>query len=71
MESLGAMSMPEFTAACETSPEMIHQIQKGWPTCRKNVTNELAPCFHVQDELAVDNSLIMRGTDNLVIPTSL
>ncbi len=71
MESLCAMSVSEFTTACETCAEIIqlrHQIKKGWPTCWKNVTNELAPYFHVRGELAVDNSLVMRGTDCLVDP---
>lgn len=31
----------------------------------------LAPYFNVKDEPVVDNSLIMRGTDGLVVPVSL
>lgn len=74
MDSLHAISLPEFTTACGACPELTQlrqQIQKGWPRCRKDVTNELAPYFNVRDELAVDNSLVMRGTDRLVVPTSL
>ncbi|KAI3370958.1 hypothetical protein L3Q82_023611, partial [Scortum barcoo] len=71
---LGLASWYKFTAACDTCPELTQlrrQIQAGWPQCKKNVAPELTPYFNVQDELAVDNSLVMRGTDRVVVPTSL
>lgn len=74
MDSLHAMFLPEFTTACEPCPELTQlqqQIQKDWLKCRKNVTNELASYFNVQDELAIDNALVMRGTDRFIVPTSL
>ncbi len=73
-EALHAVSLPEFTAACDTCPELTDlrcQIQTGWPKSKKTVTSELVPYFNVKDELAVDSSLIMRGTDHLVVPVSL
>lgn len=54
-ESLCAMSLSEFTDACETCPDLRplqQQIQKGWSKCRKNVTPGLAPFFQVHDEPA-------------------
>ena len=73
-ESLHAISLPEFAASCDTCPELTQprgQRQTGWPKCRKNVTPELAPYFNVRDELVVDDSFIMRGTDRLIVPVSL
>ena len=73
-ESLHAVSLPKFAAACDTCPELTQlrcQIQTGWLKCRKNVTSGLVPDFNVKDELVVDNSLIMRGTDCFVVPVSL
>ena len=46
LESLHAIPLPEFAAACDTCPELTQlrgQIQTGWPKCRKNVTPQLAP----------------------------
>lgn len=72
MESLHAMSLLEFTAACDTElTQLRQQIQKGWPKCRKKVPKDLASYFNVRDELAVDKTLVMRGTDRLIVPTSL
>lgn len=74
MESSQAISLSEFTATCETCPELTqlrHQIQTGWPKCKKDVPPKLAPYFHVRDELAVDDALVMRGSDCLLVPTSL
>ena len=70
-ESLHAISLPEFAASCDTCPELTQprgQRQTGWPKCRNNVTPELAPYFNVRDELVVDDSFIMRGTDRLIVP---
>lgn len=72
--TLHAVSLPEFTAPCDTCPELTqlrHCIQAGWPKCQKNVTPDLALYFNVRDELAVEDSLIMRGTDRLIVPVSL
>ncbi|KAJ8000091.1 hypothetical protein DPEC_G00201250 [Dallia pectoralis] len=73
-ESLLAMSLSVFTAACDSCPDLAQlrqQIQKGWPKCKKNVPKELGPYFNVRDELAVDETLVMRGTDRVIVPTSL
>lgn len=69
-----AVSLPEFNAACETCPELTqlrHQVQKGWPRSGKHVTDELVLYFNVPNELAVVDSLVMRGSDRLVVPMSL
>lgn len=51
MYRLHAISMPEFSTACENCPELTelrHQIQKGWPKSRKSVADELAPYLNWQ-----------------------
>ena len=47
------------------------QIEKGWAKSKKGLPENITPYFQVRDELSVHNSLIMRGTDRLVVPISL
>ncbi|KAK7910413.1 hypothetical protein WMY93_015097 [Mugilogobius chulae] len=73
-ESLCAISLPEFTSACDDCPELKQlrrQIEKGWPKSTKCLPETIAPYFQVRDELSVHDSLILRGTDRLVVPTTL
>ena len=72
--SLCAISIPELTSASELCPELSllrNQIQKGWPKCKQNLPENLAPFFQVRDELSVHGSLITRGPDRVVVPVSL
>lgn len=73
-ESLHAVSLSEFITACDMCSELMQlrrQIRTGWPRRRKDMIPELAPYLLVRDKLAVEDSLIMRGTDRMVIPVSL
>ena len=45
-------------------------IQNGWPNCKSKVSVELHPYFHIRDELAVENGIIVRGT-RCLIPATL
>lgn len=42
-EPLHALSLPEFTAACDACPEVTQlqrQIQTGWPKCQKIIVED-------------------------------
>ena len=47
--------------------ELAQAIQKGWPSCRKNLPPTLTPFWNIRHELTVVHEIIMKG-DRLVIP---
>ncbi|XP_057698600.1 uncharacterized protein K02A2.6-like [Corythoichthys intestinalis] len=73
-ESLCAISLTEFSVASENCPELIllrRQIQEGWPKTKKDLPQYVAPYFQLRDELSVHDSLVLRGSDRLIVPISL
>ena len=48
--------------------EMIH---KGWPETRSKCPTPIADFWNYRDELCVENGMILKGTNRLVIPKSL
>ena len=70
LAALTALPVTEFSAACETCPELCllrAQIGKGWPNPRKAVAPELASYFALHHELAMDKSYVLRWT-RLIVP---
>ncbi|XP_026202834.1 uncharacterized protein LOC113153427 [Anabas testudineus] len=59
----------DFFPTCELAKPTVSLCT--YSKCRKDVIPELVPYFNVRDELAIDDSLIMRGTDRLIVPVSL
>ena len=47
--------------------ELAQAIQKGWPSCRRNLPPTLTPFWNIRHELTVVDEIIMKG-DRLVIP---
>ena len=45
-------------------------IQAGWLEKQKSIPSNLAPYYHIRDELATQDGLLFRG-DRLIIPKSL
>ncbi|KAL0172252.1 hypothetical protein M9458_032563, partial [Cirrhinus mrigala] len=69
-----AFSLEEFSKECAACPELSalrQQLLTGWPKNKKTLSPELAPYFHIRDELAAQDSLVFRGPYRLVAPVSL
>lgn len=69
-----ALSLEEFSKECAACPELStsrQQLLTGWPKNKKTLSPELAPYFHIRDELAAQDSLVFRGSYHLVVPVSL
>lgn len=69
-----ALSLEEFSKECAACPELSalrQQLLTGWPKIKKTLSPELAPYFHIRDELAAQDSLVFRGSYRLVVPVSL
>jgi len=60
----------------ETAKDPILQvlaetINKGWPETRSSCPTVIADFWNYRDELCVENGMILKGTNKLVIPKSL
>ncbi|XP_023817326.1 uncharacterized protein K02A2.6-like [Oryzias latipes] len=49
---------------------LIETIQKGWPTCKKEVPTEITQFQSMQDELSTQDGLVFKG-ERVVIPDAL
>ena len=47
------------------------QISKNWPTKLKHLPRSLEPYYRLRDELSLDNDLIVRGDQRLLVSESL
>ncbi|UYV76881.1 LAMA2 [Cordylochernes scorpioides] len=52
-----------------TLKAVVNYLEKGWPD-KKKMSQALLSCWHVKDELGVQNGLLMRSC-RLVIPASM
>ena len=60
----------QATEADEVLRPLKNTILRGWPEERNQVPTQVAPYFHVRDELSIQDGVIYRG-QRIVIPTSL
>lgn len=71
---LKALSIDQFTEACEACPELTalrEQIHRGWPKNQKSLPNELIPYFSERNELSVQDMIIYRGPHRRIVPVAL
>ena len=60
----------QATEVDEILRPLKNTILRGWPEERNQVPTQVAPYFHVRDELSIQDGVIYRG-QRIVIPTSL
>ena len=58
------------TRTDSTLVKLIHCIQYGWPTERRNVENKLKPFYTFRNELTVQNDIIFQN-NHIVIPFTM
>ena len=71
--SVSPKRLEEFKRRTARDPEMqllTSQIQKGWPSSRKECPSPLIPYHESRSELIEENGLVFRG-ERLVVPPSL
>ena len=71
--SVSPKQLEEFKLRTAQDPEMqllTSQIQKGWPSSRKECPSPLIPYHESRSELIEENGLVFRG-ERLVVPPSL
>ena len=71
--SVSPKRLEEFKLRAAQDPEMqllTCQIQKGWPSSRKECPSPLIPYHESQSELIEENGLVFHG-ERLVVPPSL
>ena len=71
--SVSPKRLEEFKLRIAQDPEMqllTSQIQKGWPSSRKECSSPLIPYHESRSELIEENGLVFRG-ERLVVPPSL
>ena len=71
---LKALSVKDFTVACEVCPELTAlrvQMKKGWPKTTKSLPAVLKPYFAVRDELSVQDVVVYRGPQRRLVPVAL
>lgn len=63
--TLCSLPVTDFDSAYLSCPELSalrSQIESGWPSSVKLVTNALAPYYKIRDELFVEDNYILRGS---------
>ena len=60
----------QATEVDEILGNLKNTILRGWPEERNQVPTQVAPYFHVRDELSIQDGVIYRG-QRIVIPTNL
>ena len=71
---LKALSVKDFTVACEVCPELTAlrvQMKKGWPKTTKSLPAVLKPYFAVRDKLSVQDVVVYRGPQRRLVPVAL
>ena len=71
---LKALSVTDFTGACEACPELTAlrmQMERGWPKTAKSLPAILKPYFATRDELSVQDMTIYRGPYRRLVPVAL
>jgi transposase InsO family protein len=68
--SLSTDTIAEYTALDKNLQKVIDYHQTQWPH-RKNVTKELLPFFQIKAELFLQDNILKRADDRIVVPAEL
>ena len=66
----GLQKIQQETASDESLQALIKVIQHGWPETKDQTPLQARPYFHVRDELAHQDGVVMRGS-RCIIPKSM
>uniref|UniRef100_A0A3P9H5V6 Gypsy retrotransposon integrase-like protein 1 n=1 Tax=Oryzias latipes TaxID=8090 RepID=A0A3P9H5V6_ORYLA len=71
---LKALTVKDFTAACQVCPELTalrEQMKQGWPKTAQSLPAMLQPYFAVRDELSVEEVIVYRGPYRRLVPVAV
>lgn len=66
-----AEELSRASDACPVLKKVRLYISKGWPGSAKTLDPVITPYFRIQNELAVQDSYIIRGTHRVIVPQAL